>query len=76
MPDHIGHMANAATAELVAALKHPSLSRVVAAHLSAHNNTPALAQQALSDALDWSAERIGVASQTEGTPWITVGTAG
>ena len=35
-----GHMANTATAELLAALKHPSLGHVVAAHLSAHNNTP------------------------------------
>ena len=71
-----GHMANTATAELLAALKHPSLGHVVAAHLSAHNNTPALAQEALASALDWPPERIGVASQTEGTPWITVGMAG
>ena len=71
-----GHMANTATAELLAALKHPSLGHVVAAHLSAHNNTPALAQEALASALDWPPERIGVARQTEGTPWISVGMAG
>ena len=46
------------------------------AHLSAHNNTPVLAQEALASALDWPPERIGVASQTEGTPWISVGMAG
>ena len=71
-----GHIANTATAELLAALKHPSLGHVEAAHLSAHNNTPALAQEALASALDWPPERIGVASQTKGTPWISVGMAG
>ena len=34
------------------------------------------AQEALASALDWPPERIGVASQTEGTPWISVGMAG
>ena len=71
-----GHMVNTATAELLAALKHPSLGHVEAAHLSAHNNTPALAQEALASALDWPPERIGVARQTKGTPWISVGMAG
>jgi hypothetical protein len=51
------------------------LACVIAAHLSAQNNTPELAQQALAGALDWPHERIAVASPIAGTPWITVGDA-
>ena len=67
-----GHMANTATAELLAALKHPSLGHVVAAHLSQQNNRPALAQAALADALGWEAAQIGVADPLLGTDWLTV----
>ncbi len=70
---HYGHMANSAAAELLSQLKHPGLACVIAAHLSAQNNTAILAQQALGSALNWAPERIGVATQNDGTPWITVG---
>ncbi|AYM95616.1 MBL fold metallo-hydrolase [Acidovorax sp. 1608163] len=70
-----GHLANTAAAELLRALQHPGLACVIAAHLSAQNNTPALAQQALGAALGWPTERITVASPANGTPWITVGAA-
>jgi phosphoribosyl 1,2-cyclic phosphodiesterase len=53
-------------------VRHPGLQRVVAAHLSAQNNAPGLAQQALGLALEWPAEEITVASPTEGTPWLAV----
>lgn len=67
-----GHLANRATADILRAVRHPGLQRVVAAHLSAQNNAPGLAQQALAPALEWPAEAIAVASPTTGTPWLAV----
>ena len=67
-----GHLANRATADILRAVRHPGLQRVVAAHLSAKNNAPGLAQQALAPALEWPAEAIAVASPTTGTPWLAV----
>lgn len=67
-----GHLANAASAQLVRAVMHPGLQCVVAAHLSARNNLPALAQSALADATGWEAGQIVVASPTSGTDWLTV----
>lgn len=67
-----GHLANFATADILRAVRHPGLQRVVAAHLSAQNNAPGLAQQALGLALEWPAEEITVASPTVGTPWLAV----
>jgi len=69
-----GHLANTATAGILQAVRHPGLRCVVAAHLSARNNVPALAQQALGAALDWPAEAIQVASPTTGTAWTEVPT--
>ena len=68
-----GHLANRATADILRAVRHPGLQRVVAAHLSAQNNAPGLAQQALAPALEWPAEAIAVASPTTGTCWLPVG---
>ncbi len=68
-----GHLANFATADILRSVRHPGLHRVVAAHLSAQNNIPILAQQALGLALEWPTEEIAVASPTAGTPWLAVG---
>ena len=68
-----GHLANGAAAEILHAVRHAGLTRVVAAHLSAQNNLPALAQHALSVALDWPAEEITVACPVQGTAWVPVG---
>ena len=67
-----GHLANTATAEILRAVQHDGLQRVVAAHLSAQNNLPALARQSLAAALGWADEEIQVASPTEGTQWFEV----
>jgi phosphoribosyl 1,2-cyclic phosphodiesterase len=67
-----GHLANLATADILKAVRHPGLRCVVAAHLSAQNNAPLLAQQALAPALGWPEEEITVASPTAGTGWIAV----
>lgn len=68
-----GHLANGTAADILRKVRHPGLQRVVAAHLSAQNNVPALAQQALGLALEWPAEEVAVASPTVGTPWMAVG---
>ncbi len=65
-----GHLPNDASAELLRSLRHPGLRHVVAAHLSAHNNQPQLAQAALAQAWGCMAEDIIVADQRAGTGWI------
>ncbi|MCC6609336.1 MAG: MBL fold metallo-hydrolase [Burkholderiales bacterium] len=64
-----GHLANDATAELLAALDHRRLRHVVAAHLSRQNNTPELARAALAGALGCALDWIGVADQDDGFGW-------
>ncbi|MEI8326730.1 MAG: MBL fold metallo-hydrolase [Betaproteobacteria bacterium] len=66
----LGHLSNAASATLAAALRHPRLQRVVAAHLSEQNNLPDLARAALAQALGCAGSDIGVAHAVQGTPWI------
>ena len=67
-----GHLANAATADILRAVQHSELRCVVAAHLSAKNNTVALAQQTLASALGWATENIVVASPVHGTEWLNI----
>lgn len=68
-----GHLANAAAAQLLSDVHHPGLACVIAAHLSAQNNSPDMAQLALATAIEWPPERIMVASPVDGTPWVRVG---
>jgi hypothetical protein len=42
---------------------------VVAAHLSEENNSPALAQAALSAVLDCAQDWVGIATQDDGFAW-------
>jgi phosphoribosyl 1,2-cyclic phosphodiesterase len=65
-----GHLANSASAALARSLLPGGLKQVVAAHLSEQNNTPALARQALADALAWPADEIHVASGPDGSGWL------
>jgi phosphoribosyl 1,2-cyclic phosphodiesterase len=67
-----GHLANHAAADILKTIRHAGLNRVVAAHLSAQNNQPRLAQQALAHALDWPAQGVDIASAAEGTQWVNV----
>jgi len=64
-----GHLDNATSAALLAALDRRRLAHVIAAHLSQQNNTPALARAALAAALDCEPEWVSVASQDEGFDW-------
>ena len=64
-----GHLDNGAAASLLRQIERSNLSHVVAAHLSAENNQPALAQTALADALGCQPDWIGLATQDEGFAW-------
>lgn len=67
-----GHLANEVAAAILARVAHSGLGRVVAAHLSQQNNTPALATGALAAALGTVPDDILVADQYEGLGWQTV----
>jgi phosphoribosyl 1,2-cyclic phosphodiesterase len=64
-----GHLDNTAAALLLSRVGHSSLRHVVAAHLSAENNSAALAQTALSKVMGCDPDWIGVATQDEGFAW-------
>lgn len=66
----LGHLSNAASATLLAALQHAGLRHVMAAHLSEQNNRPELAQAALAAVLGGSADDVLVASPRIAGPWL------
>lgn len=68
----LGHLDNHMAAGVLRHIDVSRLRHVVAAHLSAENNHPDLARGALADALNCSPDWIGVATQSEGTPWLNV----
>ena len=65
----LGHLDNASAAELLAKLDNSKLKHIIAAHLSAKNNMPNLAKQALSQALNCEHDWVGIADQMEGFAW-------
>jgi phosphoribosyl 1,2-cyclic phosphodiesterase len=65
-----GHLANTAAAAIVEAVRHDGLRHVVAAHLSARNNRPALARAALARVMGCADDDITVADAVIGTGWI------
>lgn len=69
----LGHLPNTVASDILRAVRHGGLRRVVAAHLSAQNNRPDLAQAALAQGLDCSANDIEVAHPKEGSDWVTAG---
>ncbi len=64
-----GHLDNAAAASLLSAVNRSVLRHVVAAHLSEENNSPVLAQLALSAVMGCGPDWIGIATQSEGFAW-------
>jgi phosphoribosyl 1,2-cyclic phosphodiesterase len=64
-----GHLPNAAAAAILGAIDRSCLRHVVAAHLSAQNNTPELARAALAAAMGCAPEWVGVADQDGGFEW-------
>lgn len=65
----LGHLDNQTAAALLAKLDNSKLKHIIAAHLSAKNNTQALAKQALSQVLHCECDWIGVAEQEAGFEW-------
>lgn len=65
----LGHLDNQSAAELLAKLDNSKLKHIIAAHLSAKNNTPSLAQQALSAVLNCTQDWVGIAAQADGFAW-------
>jgi len=65
----LGHLDNQASAQLLSQLDNSKLTQLVAAHLSEKNNTPALAQQALSEVLNCAHDWVQIASQQTGLDW-------
>ena len=65
----LGHLDNQTAAALLARLDSSKLKHIIAAHLSAKNNTQQLAKQALSQALNCEHNWVGVAEQAEGFAW-------
>jgi phosphoribosyl 1,2-cyclic phosphodiesterase len=64
-----GHLSNRQSADLVAGLDLAKLQHLVAAHLSASNNTPSLARAALAAAAGCGEDWIAVADQKAGLDW-------
>jgi len=64
-----GHLSNEQSMDLLSCLDCSGIQHIVAAHLSEKNNTPHLAQQALSRVLNCTPDWIGVADQDVGLPW-------
>jgi phosphoribosyl 1,2-cyclic phosphodiesterase len=64
-----GHLDNAESGRLLAALDRSRLKHVIGAHLSQQNNRPDLARAVLAEAMGCSADWIGLATQDEGFGW-------
>jgi phosphoribosyl 1,2-cyclic phosphodiesterase len=64
-----GHLDNAASGRLLAALERSRLKHVIAAHLSQQNNRAELARAALAAALGCTDDWIGIATQEQGFDW-------
>jgi len=67
-----GHLANDTSALILQALDRSRLRRVVGAHLSQQNNTPALALAALEGVLGDTFGALHIACQEEGFSWFDV----
>ena len=65
----LGHLDNASSAAILAKLDNSKLQHLVAAHLSAKNNSPMLARKALSEVLGCETEWVGIADQEQGFDW-------
>ena len=67
-----GHLSNVAAGEIARTLVHGRFRHLVAAHLSAQNNRPALVQALMSETLGCGADDIVVARPDTGTPWLSL----
>lgn len=65
-----GHLSNANASEILAGLDRSRLNKIVGAHLSQQNNTPALARQAMDDVVGAEAIEVLIACQDDGFDWL------
>lgn len=65
----LGHLDNTSAAALLSQLDNSKLQHIVAAHLSAKNNSPELAKRALSQVLNCTLDWVGIADQVSGFSW-------
>ncbi len=68
----LGHLENLDSANLLSKLDNSKLQHIVAAHLSAKNNTPLLAKSALAGVLGCEDEWVGIADQLQGFDWRVI----
>lgn len=68
----LGHLENSDSANILSRLDNSKLQHILAAHLSAKNNTPKLAKSALAKVLDCEEDGIGVADQLLGFDWRVI----
>jgi phosphoribosyl 1,2-cyclic phosphodiesterase len=68
-----GHLCTDTAAQILASCVHDRLVHLVAAHLSEHNNRPALARAALAGASGREADDIVVADPANGFAWLQLG---
>jgi phosphoribosyl 1,2-cyclic phosphodiesterase len=68
----LGHLSNDTAAQILAACLHGGLKHLVAAHLSAQNNTPELARAALAQVCGGTLDDIVVADPLQGFGWLSL----
>lgn len=66
----LGHLSNAQSADILAQVDKSRLRKLVAAHLSQQNNTPALAQAAIDSVIGGQGIEVVVAQQHDGFAWM------
>ncbi len=69
---HYGHLSNTAAADIIRSVMNPRLRHVVAAHLSAQNNSADLVRVLLGKTLDCAPDDIVVARPNIGTGWLPI----
>ena len=67
-----GHLSNDSSRQILEAIDKSKLRRVIGAHLSQQNNTPALAHAAIVSGLAGLAAEVRIACQAEGFAWIAL----
>jgi phosphoribosyl 1,2-cyclic phosphodiesterase len=65
-------LSNQTAGEILSMLDRSRLQRIVGAHLSQQNNTPALARQALEGALGGAGPEVMIACQADGFDWVEI----
>ncbi|THJ35991.1 MBL fold metallo-hydrolase [Lampropedia aestuarii] len=68
----LGHLSNAAAAQLLKQVLHPQLGHVVAGHLSRQNNQEHKVLEWMAQATAGHAVALHIATQEAGSPWVVL----